>query len=118
MVPVKVSHNSKAILFEMETSTSLYLLQRKIRAMFKIKIKESFDVYWIDDDNGRIMLDSEELLKIVLKIFQKQKNPFSIMKLNIIIQRHSALKSEKVQFREAGLFGFASKAKIDVFRFF
>ena len=57
--------------------------------MLKIRIKESFDVYWIDDDNDRILLDSDEVLKIVLKAFQKQNNSDRppMIKLNIIIQR-------------------------------
>ena len=77
------------MVFELESSTSLNFLQRKIREMLKIRIKESFDVYWIDDDNDRILLDSDEVLKIVLKAFQKQNNSARppIIKLNIIIQR-------------------------------
>ena len=89
MVPFKVVHNRKALVFELENSTSLNFLQRKIREMLKIKIHESFDVYWIDYDNDRILLDSDEVLKIVLKAFQKQNNSDRppIIKLNIIIQR-------------------------------
>ena len=55
--------------------------------MFKIKVNESFDIYWIDDDNDRIILDTDEVLKIVLKAFQKQNNPCPMIKLNVMIQR-------------------------------
>ena len=82
-VMVQVVHDSKALLFEMGGSTSLDILQRKLRDMFKIKVNESFDIYWIDDDNDRIILDSDEVLKIVLKTFQKQNIPSPMMKLNI-----------------------------------
>ena len=87
MVPFKVVHNRKTLVFELERSTSLDFLQRNIRAMFKIKVNESFDIYWIDDDNDRIILDSDEVLKIVLKAFQKQNNPCPMIKLNVMIQR-------------------------------
>ena len=49
---VQAVHDSKALLFEIDGSTSFNLLQRKLRDMFKIKIKESFNIYWIDDDNA------------------------------------------------------------------